>query len=70
MDKRPPIDRVREREQSGSDKQDTAREVFGQKEAKLQRTASEDAPVQETEEQFEERMGEKLKESDKDGESP
>lgn len=63
MDRRPPIDRVRDREQAGRDKQDTAREEFSQKDAKLRRKASDDAPVQETDEQFTERMREKLKES-------
>ncbi len=63
MDNRPPIERVREREDNARRNFDDARETLSQKDAKLRHEASEGAPVQETEEQFEERMREKLKES-------
>lgn len=63
MDNRPPIERVRDREQGARENFDNDRETHTQKDAKLRREASEDAPVQESEEQFEERMREKLKDS-------
>ena len=63
MDNRPPIERVRDREQGARENFREDRETLSQKSAKLDREASEGAPVQESEEQFEERMREKLKES-------
>lgn len=63
MDNRPPIERVRDRQESARENFDDAREALSQKEAKLQQQAGDDAPVQEDDEQFEERMREKLKES-------
>lgn len=69
MDNRPPIERVRDREQDGRETFDDARETLAQKSAKLDRKAPQDAPTQEPEEQFEERMREKLKESGTDGEN-
>lgn len=63
MDNRPPIERVRDRQETARENFDDARETLSQKDAKLQRQAGEDAPVQESDEQFEERMREKLKES-------
>lgn len=63
MDNRPPIERVRDNEQSARKNFKEARETLTQKDAKLQHEASEDTPNPESEEQFEERMREKLKES-------
>lgn len=63
MDNRPPIERVRDRQENAREKFDDARETLSQKDAKLNRKAENDAPMQETDEQFEERMREKLKES-------
>lgn len=69
MDNRPPIERVRDRQETARENFDDARETKTQKDAKLERQASEDAPTQENEEQFEERMREKLKESDETDEN-
>lgn len=66
MDNRPPIERVRDNEENARKNFEEARETLSQKDAKLQREASEDAPRQESDEHFEERMREKLKESDND----
>lgn len=63
MDNRPPIERVRDREQNARENFRNDREALSQKDAKLDRKAGEDAPVQESDEQFEERMREQLKES-------
>lgn len=63
MDNRPPIERVRDREQNARENFRNDREALSQKDAKLDRQAGEDAPVQESDEQFEERMREQLKES-------
>jgi hypothetical protein len=69
MGKRPPIDRVREREEAGPDTFDTARETLAQKDAKLNQEAPLEAPEQEPEADFEERMRQQLKETGKDDES-
>ena len=63
MDNRPPIERVRDRPETARETFYDARETHSQKDAKLQHQAGEDAPVQQNDEQFEERMREKLKES-------
>lgn len=62
MDNRPPIERVRDRQENARENFDNARETKSQKDANLEQQAAEDAPVQESKEQFEERMREKLKE--------
>lgn len=64
MGSRPPIDRVRDREQSARENFRDDRETMTQKDAKLDREASEGAPQPEGEEQFEERMREQLKNTD------
>ena len=69
MDNRPPIERVRDRQENAREKFDDAREILSQKSAKLNRKAGDDAPVQESDEQFEERMREKLKESGDDSDN-
>ncbi len=66
MDRRPSIDRVREREQGGPAEYDTAREEFSEKQAELDRIASVEHPEAEGQGEFKERMAEKLKESGKD----
>lgn len=66
MDNRPPIERVRDNENKARKNTDEARETLSQKDAKLQRQAADDAPTQETDEQFEERMRKNLKESGPD----
>lgn len=64
MDTRPPIDRVRENQADARKDVKDAKDALSQKNAKLNRHANDDAPTQESEEQFEKRMREKLKESD------
>lgn len=66
MDNRPPIERVRDRQDNARENFDDARETLSEKDAKLQREASEDAPTQESDEQFQERMRNNMKESGPD----
>lgn len=66
MDNRPPIERVRDRQDNARENFDDARETLSEKDAKLQREASEDAPTQESDEQFQERMRNNMKKSGPD----
>lgn len=66
MDNRPPIERVRDREQGARENMRDDREAMSQNSAKLQRKAANDAPIQQDDDQFEERVREKLKESGSD----
>ena len=66
MDNRPPIERVRDRQDNARENFDDARETLSEKDAKLQREAPEDAPTQESDEQFQERMRNNMKESGPD----
>lgn len=66
-----PIDRVRDREDSGREPYEDARETYAEKDAQIKRDAPVDAPEHENEGDFKKRMEEKFKESgEKSEESP